>query len=179
MVPIWRGTYCEHRRNWSLALEAECCWVGLVGVSPRGQEKVGGVGGVSGVSGDGDATVRKEEVLVRTVLLLLLGCLVVFGGKKLHLTGAGALAVIVMGVTYKHFVEQQEATSNQEALQEQNSEHNEHNEEQKSDSTLSNKLSAPPKMVSVVVGIKEHFKTLWVCLAEPLLFVLIGKFFNF
>jgi NhaP-type Na+/H+ or K+/H+ antiporter len=42
---------------------------------------------------------RKRDVLVRTALLLLMGCLVVFGGKKVHLTGAGALAVIVMGLT--------------------------------------------------------------------------------
>ena len=41
----------------------------------------------------------KRDVLVRTALLLLMGCLVVFGGKKVHLTGAGALAVIVMGLT--------------------------------------------------------------------------------
>jgi NhaP-type Na+/H+ or K+/H+ antiporter len=39
------------------------------------------------------------ESKTRAVLLLLMGCFVVFGGKKVHLTGAGALAVIIMGLT--------------------------------------------------------------------------------
>ena len=38
---------------------------------------------------------RVEESLVRTSLLLLMGCLVVLLGKRIHFAGAGALAVIV------------------------------------------------------------------------------------
>ena len=82
-----------------------------------------------------------ENIYKRTVLLLLFGCFVVFGGKKIHFTGAGALAVIVMGVTYKRCVE-------------------------KYDHIVDGKRS--------LMKIKKYLKIIWVRLAQPFLFVLIG-----
>ena len=98
-----------------------------------------------GTKGDGkdekdgkDGKDGKEDSYVRTIILLLLGCFVLFGSKKIHFTGAGALAVIVMGLTYKHYTD-----SN--AMDQQNT-----------------------------LLIKSHFKIIWVNVAQPFLFVLIG-----
>jgi NhaP-type Na+/H+ or K+/H+ antiporter len=50
---------------------------------------------------------RVEESLVRTSLLLLMGCLVVLLGKRIHFAGAGALAVIVSILQNYFFYEKQ------------------------------------------------------------------------